>query len=118
MGLGDRLSRENTVFWHWRQPAAEAIRQTRWRSQVYLLSANAVSETGALVNIDGTGNRVAASLYGREHVIYLVGVNKLAPTLEAAIDRARNVAAPLNARRLRCQTPCALADPDALSRLP
>ena len=49
--------------------------------------------------------------YGREHVIYLVGVNKLAPTLEAAIDRARNVAAPLNARRLHCQTPCALADP-------
>lgn len=80
-------------------------------AEVYLLSANAVSETGALVNIDGTGNRVAASLYGREHVIYFVGVNKLAPTLEAAIDRARNVAAPLNARRLHCQTPCALADP-------
>ena len=110
MGLGDRLSRENTVFWHWRQPAAEA-RKNAMAAEVYLLSANAVSETGALVNIDGTGNRVAASLYGREHVIYLVGVNKLAPTLEAAIDRARNVAAPLNARRLHCQTPCALADP-------
>ena len=110
MGLGDRLSRENTVFWHWRQPAAEA-RKNAMAAEVYLLSANAVSETGALVNIDGTGNRVAASLYGREHVIYFVGVNKLAPTLEAAIDRARNVAAPLNARRLRCQTPCALADP-------
>lgn len=96
LGVYDRLSRENTVYWHWCQPAAEAIRQAE-QSQVYLLSANAVSETGALVNIDGTGNRVAASLYGREHVIYLVGVNKLAPTLEAAIDRARNVAAPLNA---------------------
>ena len=101
LGVYDRLSRENTVYWHWCQPAAEAIRQAE-QSQVYLLSANAVSETGALVNIDGTGNRVAASLYGREHVIYLVGVNKLAPTLEAAIDRARNVAAPLNARRLHC----------------
>ena len=110
MGLGDRLSRENTVFWHWQQPGAEA-RKNAMAAEVYLLSANAVSETGALVNIDGTGNRVAASLYGREHVIYLVGVNKLAPTLEAAIDRARNVAAPLNARRLHCQTPCALADP-------
>ena len=110
LGVYDRLSRENTVYWHWCQPAAEAIRQAE-QSQVYLLSANAVSETGALVNIDGTGNRVAASLYGREHVIYLVGVNKLAPTLEAAIDRARNVAAPLNARRLHCQTPCALANP-------
>ena len=82
MGLGDRLSRENTVFWHWQQPGAEA-RKNAMAAEVYLLSANAVSETGALVNIDGTGNRVAASLYGREHVIYLVGVNKLAPTLEA-----------------------------------
>ena len=72
MGLGDRLSRENTVCWHWQQPAAEA-RKNAMAAEVYLLSANAVSETGALVNIDGTGNRVAASLYGREHVIYLVG---------------------------------------------
>ena len=109
MGLGDRLSRENTVFWHWRQPAAEA-RKNAMAAEVYLLSANAVSETGALVNIDGTGNRVAASLYGREHVIYLVGVNKLAPTLEAAIWRARNIASPLNAKRLGRKTPCALSD--------
>ena len=110
MGLGDRLSRENTVFWHWRQPAAEA-RKNAMAAEVYLLSANAVSETGALVNIDGTGNRIAASLHGRERVIFLVGVNKLAPTLEDAIDRARNVAAPLNARRLARKTPCALAEP-------
>ena len=78
---------------------------------VYISSANGVAETGELVNIDGTGNRVAATLYGPEKVYFIVGLNKLAPTLEAAIDRARNVAAPLNARRLRCQTPCALADP-------
>ena len=110
LGVYDRLSRENTVYWHWCQPAAEAIRQAE-QSQVYLLSANAVSETGALVNIDGTGNRIAASLHGRERVIFLVGVNKLAPTLEDAIDRARNVAAPLNARRLARKTPCALAEP-------
>lgn len=110
LGVYDRLSRENTVYWHWCQPAAEA-RKNAMAAEVYLLSANAVSETGALVNIDGTGNRVAASLYGRERVIYLVGVNKLAPTLEAAIDRARNVAAPLNARRLARKTPCALAEP-------
>ena len=107
LGVYDRLSRENTVYWHWCQPAAEAIRQAE-QSQVYLLSANAVSETGALVNIDGTGNRIAASLHGRERVIFLVGVNKLTPTLEDAIDRARNVAAPLNARRLARKTPYAL----------
>ena len=110
MGLGDRLSRENTVFWHWQQPGAEARKNAR-AAEVYLLSANAVSETGALVNIDGTGNRIAASLHGRERVIFLVGVNKLTPTLEDAIDRARNVAAPLNARRLARKTPCALAEP-------
>ena len=110
LNVYDRLSRENTVYWHWYQPAAEAIRKAE-DAEVYLLSANAVSETGALVNIDGTGNRVAASLCGRERVIYLIGVNKLAPTLEDAIDRARNVAAPLNAKRLHCQTPCALAEP-------
>ena len=109
MGLGDRLSRENTVCWHWQQPGAEA-RKNAMAAEVYLLSANAVSETGALVNIDGTGNRVAASLYGREHVIYLVGVNKLAPTLEAAIWRARNIASPLNAKRLNRRTPCALSE--------
>ena len=109
LGVYDRLSRENTVYWHWCQPAAEAIRQAE-QSQVYLLSANAVSETGALVNIDGTGNRIAASLHGRERVIFLVGVNKLAPTLEAAIWRARNIASPLNAKRLNRRTPCALSE--------
>ena len=110
MGLFDRLSRENEVFWHWAQPAAAALEQAK-TAQVYLLSANAVSETGEIVNIDGTGNRVAAALYGHERVIYVVGKNKLAPTLEEAIARARSIAAPMNARRLQKKTPCALAEP-------
>ena len=63
------------------------------------------------MNIDGTGNRVAAALYGHERVIYVVGKNKLAPTLEEAIARARSIAAPMNARRLQKKTPCALAEP-------
>ena len=75
---------------------------------VYISSANGVAETGELVNIDGTGNRVAATLYGPEKVYFIVGLNKLAPTLEAAIDRARNVAAPKNAQRLHAKTPCAV----------
>ena len=114
MGLFESLGKHNTMFSHWNVPdgmsAAEVLKNASTCDN-YLLSANGLAETGVIINIDGTGNRVAASLYGREHVIYLVGVNKLAPTLEAAIDRARNVAAPLNARRLHCQTPCALADP-------
>lgn len=110
LGLYERLSQNNTVYWHWKQPAAEA-RRLAMGAEVYLLSANAVSETGEIVNIDGAGNRVAATLFGHKRVYYLVGVNKLAPSLEGAIFRARNIAAPLNARRLQCQTPCALAEP-------
>ena len=110
LGLFDRLSKHNTVFWHWKQSPGEA-RQASMTAQVYLLSANAIAETGQIVNIDGTGNRVAASMYGHERVIFVAGVNKLAPDLAAAIDRARNIAAPLNARRLGCKTPCALSEP-------
>lgn len=110
MGLYDRLGAENTVFWHWKQPAGEA-RAAAAQAQVYLTSANAISETGEIINIDGSGNRVAAMLYGHEVLYIVAGVNKLAPDLPAAIERARNVAAPLNARRLECRTPCALFEP-------
>lgn len=110
MGLYDLLGRENTVFWHWKQPVDEA-RERAAHAQVYLTSANAISETGEIVNIDGCGNRLAAMLYGHETLYILAGVNKLAPDLPAAIDRARNVASPLNARRLNRRTPCARSEP-------
>lgn len=74
--------------------------------ETYLLSANALAETGEIVNIDGTGNRIAAAYYGPENLIYVIGRNKLAPDLTSAIDRARNVAGPLNAKRLNKDTPC------------
>ena len=77
-------------------------------AQVYLTSANAIAETGEIVNIDGTGNRLAAMLYGHERLVIVAGVNKLAPDLERAVFRARNIAAPKNARRLHRETPCAL----------
>ena len=76
----------------------------------FLMGSNAISADGQLVNIDGTGNRVAATLYGPEKVYFIVGLNKLAPTLEAAIWRARNIASPLNAKRLNRRTPCALSE--------
>ena len=66
-----------------------------------------MAETGELVNIDGSGNRVASGLYGHEKVVFVVGVNKIAPDLEGAIWRARNVAGPKNAQRLGKKTPCA-----------
>ena len=109
MQLFETLQKNNTVYWHWKQTPAQALENAR-SAQVYLTSANAVSETGEIVNIDGTGNRVAATLYGPEKVYFIVGLNKLAPTLEAAIWRARNIASPLNAKRLNRRTPCALSE--------
>ena len=77
-------------------------------TDVFVTSVNAVAETGELVNIDGTGNRVAASLFSHNRVYFVIGVNKIEPTLEQAIWRARNIAAPLNAKRLQKGTPCSI----------
>ena len=72
----------------------------------YLCSSNAITEDGILVNIDGNSNRVAAIAYGPTHVIMVVGMNKVAKDLDAAICRARNEAAPINAQRFDLDTPC------------
>ena len=72
----------------------------------YLSSANALSEDGVIVNIDGNGNRVAAITYGPEHVIFVIGLNKVAQNVEAAIARARSTASPVNAARFNIKTPC------------
>lgn len=77
-------------------------------TDVFITSANALTEDGVLVNLDGTGNRVAGSLFGHRKVYYVVGRNKLAPDLEQAVWRVRNIAAPKNAHRLGLRTPCAL----------
>lgn len=107
MQLFETLQKNNTVYWHWKQTPAQALENAR-SAQVYLTSANAVSETGEIVNIDGTGNRVSATLFGHEKVIFVIGRNKLAATYEMAVDRARNVAAPQRARQLGKKTPCAV----------
>ena len=106
LGLYEKLGENNQVFWHWKQPADEA-RANAAAAQIYLTSANGVAETGEIINIDGTGNRLAASIYDKEKVYFIIGVNKIAPNVHMALDRARNIAAPLNARRLNTQTPCA-----------
>lgn len=72
----------------------------------YLMSANAVAATGELVNIDGTGNRLAALCFGPKEIVMPVSAGKIAPTLDAAVLRARNTAAPANALRLDSATPC------------
>ena len=107
MGLYDSLKQNNTVYWHWRTNDLET-RTAAAGAEVYLSSANAIAETGEIVNIDGSGNRVAATLYNHERVVFVVGVNKIAEDYESAVFRARNVAAPLNSRRLGLKTPCAV----------
>ncbi len=72
----------------------------------YLTSSNAVSLDGMLVNIDGSGNRVAAISFGPSHVIVVVGINKLVKTVHEAIDRIRNFASPPNCIRIGYPTPC------------
>lgn len=75
-------------------------------SDVFLASANAVTEDGILVNIDGNANRVSAMAYGPKKLILIVGMNKVASDLDGAIKRARGTAAVKNARRFGVSTPC------------
>jgi len=75
-------------------------------TDVYLSSVNAISEDGVIVNIDGNGNRVAAITWGPKRVIFVIGLNKVAQTVEAALCRARSTAAPINAARFEIKTPC------------
>lgn len=73
---------------------------------VFLSGANALSEDGIIVNVDGTGNRVAAITFGPESVIIIAGINKIVRSAEDAVTRARTVAAPINAQRFNIKTPC------------
>ena len=75
-------------------------------ADVYLSSANALSEDGVIVNIDGNGNRVAAITWGPKKVIFIIGLNKVAPTVMDAVARARGTASPINSQRFDIDTPC------------
>ena len=107
MDLWERLRTHNQVYSHLHgfplgPEAAEA--------QVYVTSVNGLAETGEVINIDGIGNRVASTLYGHEKVYLVAGRNKIAPTYDEALWRARNVAAPKNAQRKQMKTPCVQGD--------
>ena len=77
-------------------------------SDVFITGANALSITGEMVNIDGNGNRVGAIIYGPKQVLVVVGMNKVADSLEEAVKRARTVAAPMNKQRFLGNTPCSV----------
>ena len=102
MGLGESLQGHNQVFWHWNGDPRESAMAT----DVYISSVNGIARTGEIVNIDGTGNRLASTLFGHKKLYLVVGSNKIADDLDGAIWRARNVAAPKNMARLGWKTPC------------
>ncbi|MBE5924618.1 MAG: lactate utilization protein [Lachnospiraceae bacterium] len=72
----------------------------------FLSSANAMTEDGVIVNIDGNSNRVSMIAHGPKHVLFIVGMNKICDDVDGAMKRARNVAAPINAQRFGLSTPC------------
>ncbi len=111
LGLYELLGEHNEVYWHWRPAAgleAGEILRRAAAADVYLTSVNGLAETGEIINIDGTCNRVSASVFGHRQVYFVAGDNKLAASFEEALWRARNIAAPKNAQRLQRKTPCAV----------
>lgn len=109
MGLFDSLSKHNKMIWHWTDAETrDKVLHEAMNAEIYFSSVNGIAETGEIVNIDGHCNRIASTLYGHEKVYFVVGRNKIAPDYEKALFRARNVAAPKNAQRLKKNTPCAV----------
>ncbi len=83
-----------------------AIYLNNFSADTFITGTNAITTDGQLFNIDGNGSRVAPMIYGPKQVIVVVGINKLVDTVEDAIHRVRQIAAPLDAKRLNKNTPC------------
>ena len=111
LGIPDALKRRGTLEVLDRDlvetpEEKQAMYLRAFSTDVYLTSANAISEDGVIVNIDGNGNRVAAITWGPKKVIFVIGLNKVAQNVEAALARARSTASPINAARFDIKTPC------------
>ena len=100
-----------TIYDHWLPDLSmdqiQAIRLEQGRSDCFLCSANAISAQGEIVNVDGIGNRVSAMTFGPRKVIIVAGVNKIVPDLDQALQRVRQIAAPMRAKSMGVETPCA-----------
>ncbi|MBQ4564289.1 MAG: lactate utilization protein [Lachnospiraceae bacterium] len=111
-GILDALRRRDDIVLYDRATAKNAeelgaIFRQAFSADTYLMSTNALTLDGELINIDGNGNRVAALMFGPKQVIIVAGMNKIVSTQEEGIRRARNMAAPPNCVRLAKNTPCA-----------
>ena len=111
MKLFEALGKHNDVYWHNRTPAnstANEMREKAAASEIYISSVNGMTESGEIINIDNNCNRVASIMWGHKKVYLVVGANKIEETYDKALYRARNIAGPLNAKRLGLKTPCAV----------
>ena len=107
IGLFDALKKGNYNFIDRDEIADKrAAMLAAYDADVFLASANAITEDGILVNIDGNSNRVSAIAQGPKKVLFIVGMNKVCSDVDGALKRARNVAAPINAQRFGLSTPC------------
>jgi len=112
LGILEKLEAEGyTIYNHWKPGLSRErmleIRKSQMTSDLFLSSVNAVTLNGELVNIDGIGNRVNSTVFGPGKVILVAGHNKIVDDVQEGIKRIKNVAAPLNARRLNIDVPCA-----------
>jgi hypothetical protein len=109
--IGILEKRGNDVVHHWKPEATKEtnreIRKREGLAEYYLTSANAITEHGDIINIDGIGNRVAHMIYGPENVLIVAGYNKIVSDIESGIARSKGVAGVINARRVGAKTPCA-----------
>lgn len=108
IGLVDALKGGDYDFidrYEWEDQRAAML--AAYDADVYLSSANAMTEDGVMVNIDGNANRVSALAQGPKKVVFIVGMNKICDDIDGAMKRARNIAAPVNAQRFGLDTPCA-----------
>lgn len=107
IGLVDALKKGNYNFIDRNEMTDKrAAMLAAYDADVFLSSANAMTEDGILVNIDGNANRVSAIAQGPKKVVFIVGMNKVCDDVDGALKRARNVAAPINAQRFGLSTPC------------
>ncbi len=109
MGLTDALKKDGYLTFDRDEISPSeraAFVREHFFSDWYLMSANALTEDGELLNLDGLGNRVASLIYGPRHVIVIAGKNKIVPTIADAYNRVREIAAPKNAQRFPIATPC------------
>ena len=107
MNLFEALSKKNATVWH-HHIGGDDIKRLASQTKIYITSANGVSKTGEIINIDGAGNRIAMTLFGPEKVYYIIGKNKITEDIQSALYRAKHIASPKNAQRMKLKTPCAI----------